>query len=268
MKVGIIGGTGLYKAGIIDNLEEKNVITKYGDANLMQGKVGDHQVYFLNRHGVGHKVPPHLINYKANIYALKQLEVEKIIATAAVGSLKKDIVPGTLVFLDQFIDFTSGREHTFFTGQSNGVVHVDLTEPYCPDIRKLLIETAKEAELTMREKGTYVCTQGPRFETPAEITMFTGLGGDVVGMTNVPEVVLAREAEICYGTVAVVTNYAAGISTTNLSHEEVLQVMADNEENLEHLIGNLLKKIGNQTQCFCARSVSSQSKLSWGINDG
>lgn len=268
MKIAIIGGTGLYQSEFIVDPKEQTFNTKYGDAYLVAGRFADHQVYFLNRHGTGHKVPPHLINYRANIFALKQLEVEMIIATAAVGSLREDIKPGSLVVLDQFIDFTYGREQTFFTGEGSGVVHVDLTEPYCPQVRKLLIDSARQENLAIIDRGTYVCTQGPRFETPAEIAMFARLGGDVVGMTNVPEVVLAREAEICYGTVAIVTNYAAGISPNPLTHQEVLDVMSAHEDNLKKLFKRVLSAVKGANDCSCRHAVTSQGELTGGVNNG
>ncbi|WP_366921628.1 S-methyl-5'-thioadenosine phosphorylase [Metallumcola ferriviriculae] len=260
MKIGIIGGTGLYDAGLFQDAEEQRVLTKYGEVKLMAGYAEGNQVVFLNRHGAGHKLPPHLINYRANIAALKETRVDMIIATAAVGSLREDIAPGQLVILDQFIDFTSGRKHTFFNGGADAVVHVDMTQPYCQEVRGTLIEAAHSENLPLVEKGTYICTQGPRFETPAEVAMFARLGGDVVGMTNVPEVVLAREAEICYGAVAVVTNSAAGISDTELTHQEVLDTMAANQAKLKRLLAKSTQ-MAEKKQCSCTDAVSSQRKL-------
>ncbi len=264
MKIGVIGGTGLYDTGLFEKVEGKKLLTKYGEVAVTYAELAGRQVFFMNRHGAGHKLPPHLVNYRANIAVFKQLGVDMIVATAAVGSLKKEIVPGSLVVLDQFIDFTCGREHTFFNGGENGVVHVDMTEPYCPQLRKVLIECAGEENLPVVEKGTYVCTQGPRFETPAEISMFAQLGGDVVGMTNVPEVSLAREAEICYGAVAVVTNYAAGISDSPLTHQEVLDVMAANRHKLRRLLAKVLESAEKNHECKCSSAVSVQSMLTGG----
>ena len=187
---------------------------------------------FLPRHGTGHSVPPHRINYQANIWGMRALGVEAIIATAAVGSLNPEMRPGDFVFVDQFIDFTKNRRQTFFDGRENGVAHLDFTEPYCPALRKTMAAAAGElrarpgAEFAFHEKGVYICTEGPRFETPAEIRAYALLGADVVGMTSYPEVALAREAGICYATIAMVTNLAAGMAGGRLTHEEVLEVMA------------------------------------------
>ncbi len=210
--IGIIGGTGVYDPAIMEGVHEKVVGTDYGEVKIMMGDYQGEAVAFLPRHGGDHSVPPHLINYRANIKALYKLGVKRIIATAAVGSLNFEYKPGTIVIVDQFIDFTKGRIPTFFAGDERGVVHVDMTEPYCPEVRKALFEAAELTGTDVFDRGTYVCTEGPRFETAAEIKMFKTMGGDVIGMTAVPEAVLARELGICYATVSMVTNYAAGIS--------------------------------------------------------
>lgn len=264
MIIGIIGGTGVYDAEMLADIEEQSVLTKYGETRLIIGEAKGHRVAFLNRHGAGHKLPPHLINYRANIDALKQIGVELVVATAAVGSLTKDIVPGDLVVMDQFIDFTYARKQTFFHGGGNDVMHVDMTEPYCAQTRNLIIKAAQQEQLPIVNQGTYVCTQGPRFETPAEVAMFAQLGGDVVGMTSVPEVVLAREAQLCYAAVSVVTNFAAGISQNPLTHQEVLEVMAANKGNLKRLLFTVLELAENNPQCHCRSAVSGQNNLTGG----
>jgi 5'-methylthioadenosine phosphorylase len=230
------------------------ILTPYGDALVRIGTYNGESVAFQARHGTKHSVPPHLINYRANIYALKLLGVERIIATTAVGSLNQEMKPGDFVLVDQFLDFTKGRMGTFFDGGELGVVHTDVTEPYCPECRAVLATAAKESGITAHVGGCYVCTEGPRFETPAEIRMFAMLGGDLVGMTNVPEVVLAREAGICYATVSMVTNFGAGISPTALTHEEVLQVMADNAEKLKNLVMGTLGGLPHTRNCTCGHS--------------
>jgi 5'-methylthioadenosine phosphorylase len=260
IRLAIIGGTGVYDPRILENIREEVVGTPYGDALVRIGTYGGEEVAFLARHGTGHTVPPHLINYRANVSALKQLGVERVIATTAVGSTNPNMKPGDFVLVDQFLDFTKNRISTFFEGGEVGVVHTDFTEPYCPECRAVLAEAAQALPITVHNGGCYVCTEGPRFETPAEIRMFAKLGGDLVGMTNVPESVLAREAGICYATVSMVTNFGAGISPTALTHEEVLEVMAHNAENLKRLIMGSLGAIPRTRGCQCG-SVPGAMKV-------
>lgn len=249
----VIGGTGVYKADMLTNARDVEIETRYGKVNFLLGVYAGRQVAFLARHGKGHSVPPHLVNYRANIQALKDLGVKKIIATAAVGSLNLTMAPQDFVLLDQFLDFTKVRNCTFFDGNLEGVRHVDVTEPYCPQLRSFLYEKAVNLGIKTHQGGCYVCMEGPRYETPAEIKMLKLLGGDVVGMTNVPEVVLAREAGLCYTTVAMVTNYAAGIAPTKLSHNEVVAVMAQLSENISRLIMTALAEVPLEDECDCCR---------------
>lgn len=251
VRLAIIGGTGVYDPEILDDVREETVVTPYGRATVRIGKFRGLEVVFLARHGAGHTVPPHKINYRANIYALAALGVRRVIATAAVGSLRQAFGPGHFVLVDQFLDFTKNRVSTFFEGGEAGVVHIDVTEPYCPEMRGHLEAAGKALGLPVANGGVYVCTEGPRFETPAEIRMFERLGGDLVGMTSVPEVVLAREAGLCYATIAMVTNYAAGISGQPLTHEEVLEIMAANGTNLRRLILEALPRLAAEPACPC-----------------
>lgn len=260
VRIAIIGGTGVYDPNILTNIRDEKVNTPYGEVGL---KIGDYQgksVAFLNRHGTGHSVPPHLVNYRANIAALKELGVKSIFATAAVGSLNMNMAPGHFVFADQFLDFTKVRKHTFYEGGDQGVVHIDMTDPYCPELRQVLAGAAAELGLTYHRYGTYVTTEGPRFETPAEIKMYKLLGGDLVGMTSVPEVVLAREKEMCYANISMVTNYAAGISPTKLTHQEVLDVMAANAENLRKLAMKAISLIDPERGCLCQDAMEKLNK--------
>lgn len=249
VRIAIIGGSGIYQPEIVKKAKEVKVETPYGMVLPLLGEVEGHEVYFLSRHGNKHAMPPHRVNYQANIWGLKALGVEAVIATAAVGSLNPEMKPGDCVLVDQFIDFTKNRRQTFFDGGENGVVHMDMTEPYCPALRKTLAVAAREvaarpgAEFGVYEKGVYVCTEGPRFETPAEIKAYALLGGDVVGMTSCPEVVLAREAGICYATIAMVTNLAAGIAGKILTHEEVLEVVAKNNDKIWAILQKTLEKV-------------------------
>lgn len=239
----IIGGTGVYEPGILENPQELEVETAYGAAVCTKGMFRGTEVLFMARHGKKHSAPPHRINYRANIMALHMLGATKIIATAAVGSLKKEICPGDFILPHQFIDFTRARPATFFDGEDGRVVHVDMTEPYCPELRRLLASACRDLGFRYHEGGVYVCTEGPRFETPAEIAMFSLLGATIVGMTGVPEVVLARELGMCYATFACATNYAAGLAGKALTHEEVIQVMRESSERLRLVMQAVLKAV-------------------------
>lgn len=259
-KVAIIGGTGVYSPDIFDSCMNINVNTPYGDVSLVQTAYKDDIIYFLERHGKGHKNAPHTINYQANIYALKALNVDRIFSTAAVGSMNEDMNPGSFVIIDQFLDFTKSRKNTFFDG-NEGVVHVDMTEPYCPEIRQTFIECCKKLNIKYFNGGTYVCTEGPRFENKAEINMFKMLGGDVVGMTNCPEVVLAREANLCYATVAMVTNYATGISKTPLTHKEVMDNMTAMSRNIRDLFLMAIDNTKAERNCLCKNATNELGSL-------
>lgn len=255
-KIAIIGGTGLYDPRILENVREEKIVTPYGDVEYKVGDYAGRSVAFIPRHGSKHSIPPHLINYRANIWAMKRIGVQCIIATTAVGSLNLAMAPGHFVFTDQFLDFTKSRVTTFYEGGERGVVHVDVSEPYCPSLRKILAAAAQANEIAAHDKGTYVCTEGPRFETPAEIKAFALLGGDLVGMTNVPEVVLAREAEMCYATVSMVTNYAAGISPQPLTHHEVLETMRVNMENIKKLVMDAIGRLDPEADCRCRHALA------------
>lgn len=238
----IIGGTGLSEG---TGGTTREVETPYGTVHLSY----DHttQLWFVPRHGPGHRVPPHRINYRALIWALWQLKVNWVLATAAVGSLHQQLPPGRVVVVDQFIDWTRCRPHTFFDRDS--VVHTDFTEPYCPTLRRLLATQLAARGLDFTETGCYVCTEGPRYETPAEVRALFALGGQVVGMTNVPEVVLAREAGLCYALAAVVTNYGAGLSSEKLDHRQVVELMGRVRPRLLEAITAALREV--PAGCAC-----------------
>lgn len=254
--IAIIGGTGVYDPNILENVRQDEVLTPYGLVSYRVGNFKGKSIAFIPRHGSKHSIAPHLINYQANIWAMKKIGVKMILATAAVGSLILELKLGDFVLVDQFIDFTKNRKNTFYEGGERGVVHVDLTNPYCSILREKLLLAAEHIGMAIHNYGTYVCTEGPRFETPAEIHMFSMLGGHVVGMTNVPEVILAREAEMCYATIAMVTNYAAGISSGSLTYGEVLQVMNANTENLKKLLMNAINSMESEGDCSCQHALT------------
>ncbi len=226
MLFAIIGGTGLYAMDDAARGERLNIDTRFGAVQVERVRVADSDAVFLPRHGFEHNVPPHRVNYRANVAALKELGVTNIVASAAVGSMVEHLPPGSLALLTQFLDFTRNRASTFFDGESEKVIHVDMTEPYCPHLRGELQTAAAAIGEMLHLDATYVCAEGPRFETPAEIKMFRQVGGDLVGMTNVPEVVLAREAGLCYAAIAIVTNWAAGVSAEPVKHGEVSDFMS------------------------------------------
>lgn len=245
----IIGGSGFYCVPGCKVKEKKTVKTKYGEATLFfyENEKGVEFV-FLPRHGEGHTCAPHKINYRANIAALKEAGVERIIGLSSVGSLREAIRPGDFVLLDQFLDFTKGRPVTFFE-EEGCVVHTDMTEPYCPEMRQCILAAPRQG-ISLHDRGTYVCAEGPRFETAAEIRMYATLGGDVVGMTGVPEVVLARELGMCYAGISVATNYAAGISKV-VTHEEVLEAMKKIEAILASYVVSCLSAVPAERKCMC-----------------
>lgn len=253
--IAIIGGTGVYGNAYLEEPEEIAVKTDYGEARLYRGRYRDRELYLLNRHGPGHGLPPHLVNYRANIAALRELGVDAVISTAATGSMRREVPPGSRVVIDQVIDFTRGRPSTFYTGGVKGVVHADLTVAYCPRVRRAILGASRKLGENAIDGGCYICTEGPRFETPAEIRMFAHWGCDLVGMTNMPEVALAREAGLCYATIALVTNFAAGISDRPLSHEEVLLEMERGRDSLERLLMEAAAEIEPSRSCGCSSAA-------------
>lgn len=260
MKIAIIGGTGVYDSSFMENPCEITVKTPYGEINMLKGIRTNNEIYFLERHTKGHKLIPSKVNYKGNIYALKTLQIDFIIGTAAVGGINNCKL-GDFVILDQFIDFTKNRDYTFFNEENSGLVHVDMTEPYCKTIRNSLINSLETLNIPYVKSGVYVCTEGPRFETPAEISMYKQLGADVVGMTNVPEVILARESALCYATIALVTNYAAGISKTPLTQKEVNDNMLEMSKNLKKTIIYFIDHMENKRQCSCNTALAELNNL-------
>lgn len=208
----IIGGSGLTQLANLEVLRREIVRTPYGDPSgaITLGTIRGEPVAFLARHGYGHTIPPHRVNYRANIWALAQQEVKYIVSVASVGGIRADLAPGVLAVPDQIIDYTHGREFTYFDGSDRSVVHVDFTQPYCEALRKRLSEAAEQAGEPVVYGGTYGATQGPRLESAAEINRLERDGADMVGMTGMPEASLARELGLCYAAMAVVVNHAAG----------------------------------------------------------
>lgn len=219
----VIGGTGLTEIDGLEVTHREVVHTPYGEPSgpITHGVIAGKQVAFLARHGYSSNIPPHRVNYRANIWALKSLGVEKIVAVAAVGGITEDMQPTQLVIPDQIVDYTYGRPHTFFDEGLEHVVHIDFSWPYCPDVRDALLQAAKCSGVDVVPYGTYAATQGPRLETAAEIRRLENDGCDIVGMTAMPEAALARELDMCYAACAVVANWAAGKSDEEISIEEI-----------------------------------------------
>lgn len=257
----IIGGTGVYDPALLQDAERHSIETPYGTAEFTLGTYAGKRVAFMPRHGYSHSVAPHKINYRANIRALKELGVHTVFATAAVGSLKKELAPGDLVLVDDFIDMTKSRALTFYEGAPEGVVHIDVTDAYCGRIRDRLATAASEHNIEVKHGGVYVCTEGPRFETAAEIRMYTSWGGDVVGMTSVPEVILAKESEMCYATVAMITNYCTGISEHPLTHQEVIDTMKDNVQKIRELFFRTIEQGTGERTCACPHALAELGSL-------
>jgi 5'-methylthioadenosine phosphorylase len=254
--VGIIGGTGFYDPHLLKNGKETKVDTPYGPASdsIIVGELGGRKVAFLPRHGRKHTIRPTEVNSRANVYALKKLGVQRILAPSTVGSLREDYKPGDIVFVDQFIDRTTRREQSFYTGPK--VCHISIAEPMCPELRKILLEVAEEMSIDYHSTGTYVCIEGPRFSTKAESKMFRKWGADVVGMTLVPECVLAREAEICYASIATVTDYDVW-KDHPVCASEVGKTMKKNLEKVKNIIVKAVDRLSEERKCECKSALSS-----------
>jgi 5'-methylthioadenosine phosphorylase len=247
--IAVIGGTGIDE--VVGLGEVTTVDTRFGKADVVEAALNDASFLFVPRHGIDHATPPSLINYRAQIAALKSIGIRRVIGLCAVGSIRRDLMPGSFVVMSDFIDLTKKRTDTFFDEPERGVVHTDFTQPYCPEISMALIEACKKCDVDHFENAVYVGVEGPRYETPTEIRLYGSWGGDVIGMTNVPEVILAREAGLCYGALGVVTNQASGLSPTPLSHEEVRAVVASSSQKLADIMKQTLDMIPKTAQCAC-----------------
>jgi 5'-methylthioadenosine phosphorylase len=251
-EVGVIAGSGLYEMPGLKMLREERIETPYGDPSTPYaiGELGGVEVAFLPRHGVPHRIPPAQVNYRANIWGFKELGVKRILSMNATGGINADLKPGHIVICDQVIDMTQGARPSTYYGLEE-VVHVDFTDPFCNELREALLEAGRKAGISLVDGGTYVCVNGPRLESRAEIKHFSIIGADIVGMTGMPEASLAREVEICIACVSVVTNYAAGISTHKLTTKEVVDVMAETTEKLKLLIKETLPLLPQERACPC-----------------
>ncbi len=247
-KLGVIGGSGIYAIDGLENVEERNVATPYGDPSgaLIHGTYGHTELLFLPRHGKGHHIPPHRINYRANICALKQAGATHVVSLSAVGSMKEEIVPGEAVVVDQFIDLTKTRHSTFF---DEVTAHVSLADPICADLAKALGDAAERAGSKVHRGGTYVCMQGPQFSTRAESHVYRSWGVSVIGMTAMPEAKLAREAELPYATLALATDYDCWHEEEDdVSVVNVVEIVQANAARAKHTVAELAGSLPDPTQ--------------------
>lgn len=256
--IGVIGGSGLYELPGLTNVERLTLSTPFGDPSdeLVRGRLGEAELVFVPRHGRGHRLLPTEINYRANIYALKQLGAEWLISVGAVGSLRGHIEPGHVVIPDQFIDRTFARASTFF---GNGIVaHVSLADPVCPVLAHLVLDGVRGAGGTVHRRGTYVCMEGPQFSTRAESELYRSWGADIIGMTNLQEAKLAREAEICFASLAIVTDYDCwNPDAGSVEIEEVIRILQQNVELAKRSIAAVGPRVPAERTCACATALAS-----------
>ncbi|RLI13628.1 S-methyl-5'-thioadenosine phosphorylase [Candidatus Bathyarchaeota archaeon] len=250
-EVAIIGGTGFEE--LLESPVKVRVGTPYGlPPKITIGELAGRAVAVLPRHGPEHELPPHKVNYRANIWALKALGVRRIFATNATGAINPDFRPGDLVVPHDIIDFTRGRPQTFYEGPE--VIHIDVTEPFCPELRAVLLEAARSKYDRVHDRAVLACTEGPRFETPAEIRAMRILGCDLVGMTVAPEAFLARELEMCYASLCFVSNMAAGMQD-RLTADEVLEVAAKLQGVIREVLVEAIRRLPGERRCPCSRAL-------------
>jgi 5'-methylthioadenosine phosphorylase len=254
--VGVLGGSGLYEMEGLIEVQAVSLKTPFGDPSdsYVVGRLEGVKVAFLPRHGKGHRIAPSSLNYRANIYGMKKLGVEWIIGVSAVGSMKESIRPGDMVIPDQLIDRTVARPNTFF---SDGIVgHVSFADPFCPVLSQILYEAGKEAGVTVQKNGTYLCMEGPQFSTRAESTLYRSWGVDIIGMTNLPEAKLAREAEICYATMAFATDYDCWHQEAgDVSIGDVLRILAQSAKTAKTAIRRAVQMLPDRRVCVCSTAL-------------
>ena len=254
VEIGIFGGTGIYDSGILENAREITIETPFGKPSdsITVGIFKGRKIAFLPRHGKKHTIPPHLINYKANIWAFKELGITRIIAPSAVGSLKEEIEPGHFALPTQFLDFTKSRNGTF---SDNGrVIHISVADPFCPELQLSILKVAKEQNIHIHKDCTYVCIEGPRFSTKAESKFYRTTGASIIGMTLVPECQLSREAQICYASISTVTDYDVWAEKP-VTAKEVLETLSKNVERTKKVLTDLINQIPKTRNCSCSKAL-------------
>lgn len=257
ISLAIIGGSGLYAMEGLESTEERMISTPFGEpsAPIIVGILEGQRVAFLARHGIGHHINPSEINYRANIYALKSLGVEKIVSVSACGSLREDYAPGEIVVPDQLFDMTRDRKRTFF---ENGLVsHISVADPFCPDLSTQIVKTVRDTGATVHKGGSFITIEGPRFSTRAESNTFRSWGMSIIGMTASPEAFLAREAEICYGVMAHVTDYDVWhLSEAPVTLEIVIKTLMKNTEVAQEAVRNLAREYSAKRECTCGNALA------------
>lgn len=258
IRIGVIGGSGLYQMDGLTDVEERRISTPFGDPSdaYILGTLDGKRIAFLSRHSRGHRVQPSEINYRANIYGFKKLGIEWLVSVSAVGSMKVELKPLDIVIPDQFYDNTKRRISTFF---GNGIVgHVGFANPVCANLAPILEKSSRQSGVTTHRGGTYICIEGPQFSTKAESRIYRQWGVDVIGMTNMPEAKLAREAEICYATMALVTDYDCWHETEEIvTIEAVIANLMKNVSNARHILRNIVKQLPVERNCECATALAN-----------
>lgn len=257
-EIGIFGGSGFYS--LLSDAEELTVETPYGapSARVTVGDIGGRKVAFLPRHGERHQLPPHMINYRANVWAMKSLGVTQIIGPSACGSLQPDVEPGHFVLCDQFVDRTKGRKDTFYDGPV--ATHISMAEPYCPSMRSVAAKAATDIGITCHASGTVVVIQGPRFSTKSESKWFADQGWEVINMTQYPESCLARELEICYLNISLITDYDVGLEghpeIKPVTMDEVIAIFNGNNERVKELLHAIIPALPTHRDCVCSKALT------------
>ncbi|MBN1299224.1 MAG: S-methyl-5'-thioadenosine phosphorylase [Actinobacteria bacterium] len=255
--VGVFGGSGFYN--FLNVIDEADMDTIYGKPSdrIVIGELEGLKVAFLPRHGKKHSIPPHKINYRANVYAMKELGVKQIFSPCAAGSLQAEVIPGDFVICDQFVDRTNARIDTFYDGPHT--THISTAEPYCPVLRNIVQKSAEELGIKYHKKGTVVIIQGPRFSTKAESRWYSSQGWEVINMTQYPEVVLARELEICFVNISLITDYDAGLEGNSnikpVSSNDVVKIFNQNNEKLRNLLFKAIPKVPKKRKCICSQAL-------------
>jgi len=251
-QIGLLSGSGISDIGIFTDIEEIKMKTPYGKTSdsIIVGQFENKKIAFMARHGTNHSIPPHLVNYRANIWAFKEIGVKRIIGFFTVGSLRDEIGPGKFVLPTQFIDFTKKRNYTFF--DEGTVAHISIPEPFCPELKNEILYAANSMNLNIHEDSTYICIEGPRFSTRAESKFFRSVGADIIGMTIVPECQLATEAQMCYGPICITTDSDI-FSEKGVTLKEVKNTFSKNSELTKELIQLILKNISIQRTCSCKK---------------
>ena len=255
VEIGIFGGTGIYDSGLLENSQEVDIDTPYGKPSdtITVGTFKGRKIAFLPRHGKKHTIPPHMINFKANIWAFKELGVTRIIAPSAVGSLKEELAPGHFALPSQFLDFTKSRDGSF--SEKGKVIHISVADPFCPELQSSIIQVTDNMGIKIHKDCTYVCIEGPRFSTKAESKFYRTTGADIIGMTLVPECQLAREAQMCYASISTVTDYDVWADKP-VTAKQVLETLSKNVEITKKILTELIDNIPKNRNCSCAKALA------------